>query len=446
MQPFKKQKLAIFENCCIYFYPKGFGSKHLNILQERCQEQKAVLHKELLNTTTHIVVLDKQHVEQSIWEKSLAQQKVVTFQWISNSLSNQSLQDEVYFQITKEEEKEDEEQEYLETQDDWIADFFPPENKIFKEDVVEILKQFLEKKSEINDKWRVFAYRKAKFEIESIDQEYFRYEELKNIKCIGKSIADKIVEYGKNGFCQQIVHQDEYSKTYSTFKKIWGVGHTTIVDWMDRGLKTLEDLKTCNVLLTEQQKIGLKYYQDFQTKIPRNEIEMLSRIIQSKVHPNIKVEIVGSYRRGKELCGDVDILMTDPTQTLDLDLILPNLIKDLGCIIQDNLTKTFTRSYMGVYTLDNFTPRHRIDLKVVDWNQWPFALLGWTGSSYFNRSIRLMAKKKGFHLCSKELTIRGSFSQEERVSLQQKIDDIKTETDIFNFFSLPFKTPEQRNI
>ena len=56
--------------------------------------------------------------------------------------------------------------------------------------------------------------------------------------------------------------------------------------------------------------------------------------------------------------------------------------------------------YMGVCKLQNqkFKIHRRIDIKVYPKDQFGFALLYFTGSDYFNRSMRLFAEKKGFTL------------------------------------------------
>jgi DNA polymerase/3'-5' exonuclease PolX len=48
----------------------------------------------------------------------------------------------------------------------------------------------------------------------------------------------------------------------------------------------------------------------------RSEVESLAEIVRlaaEKLFPGIQVYIMGSYRRGKESCGDVDVHLTHPT-------------------------------------------------------------------------------------------------------------------------------------
>jgi DNA polymerase/3'-5' exonuclease PolX len=67
--------------------------------------------------------------------------------------------------------------------------------------------------------------------------------------------------------------------------------------------------------LTPQQTIELKYYDEFQEKISREEVEKIAEIVQqitSTIKGGFIFQICGSYRRGRDLCGDVDLLMTHP--------------------------------------------------------------------------------------------------------------------------------------
>ena len=81
------------------------------------------------------------------------------------------------------------------------------------------------------------------------------------------------------------------------------------------GIRTIEQLrKKKTELLTTNQIIGLKHYEDLLLKMDRSEAKVIFETVQ-KVAKKIfgaKIEVVacGSYRRGKPMCGDVDILIT----------------------------------------------------------------------------------------------------------------------------------------
>lgn len=57
-------------------------------------------------------------------------------------------------------------------------------------------------------------------------------------------------------------------------------------------------------------------YDDLNSRIPREECRQKFEIIRAEalaIDPKVWVEIMGSYRRGQETSGDVDILITRDT-------------------------------------------------------------------------------------------------------------------------------------
>lgn len=62
---------------------------------------------------------------------------------------------------------------------------------------------------------------------------------------------------------------------YETINKlceVWGIGPATASDLYSRGIKTIEDLRKHEHLLTKNQRMGLKYFEEFKQKIPRSEV------------------------------------------------------------------------------------------------------------------------------------------------------------------------------
>ena len=96
-----------------------------------------------------------------------------------------------------------------------------------------------------------------------------------------------------------------------------------------------------------------------------------------------------------------------------------------------------------VPTIENALAR-RIDMKVYPKEQFPFALLYFTGSAHLNRSMRLFADKKGYTLSDHGLipTVKAGGSKVSRgIAIP-----CKTEEDIFKALGLPFKTPAERDL
>lgn len=98
---------------------------------------------------------------------------------------------------------------------------------------------------------------------------------------------------------------------------VWGLGPRGAEKLYKQGIKTVEQLKKNQHLLTDMQKIGLKYYEDLLQKIPREEVEKLLERVKKACYAVVKngekvlkIEACGSYRRGRQFCGDIDVLIT----------------------------------------------------------------------------------------------------------------------------------------
>jgi len=62
------------------------------------------------------------------------------------------------------------------------------------------------------------------------------------------------------------------------FAGVWGAGTETTKQWFAQGFRTLDDLRL-RARLTRTQQIGLEYYDDFNTRIPRDEVTRIETIV-----------------------------------------------------------------------------------------------------------------------------------------------------------------------
>jgi DNA polymerase lambda len=210
-------------------------------------------------------------------------------------------------------------------------------------------------------------------------------------------------------------------------------------------------------------KVGITRYHDFLARIPRDEVRRLEAVVfkhLKDIDPNLKLCTCGSYRRGKSDCGDIDIIIT---HTLDhpTEGVLPELLHRLHTaeFLTDDLTSgSYTAKekdretdkngkYMGVCRLPGIDPNtgetykyRRIDLRVYPLPEWPTALLYFTGSGHFNRSMRLWAKKNNFHLSDHEIVRRVASGMESETPIP-----VRTEEDVFAVLGLKYKAPHERN-
>ena len=101
--------------------------------------------------------------------------------------------------------------------------------------------------------------------------------------------------------------------------------------------------KKVTTILNKKQLIGLQYYEDLLKRIPRKKIKQFDKwikhVIQTKYNNQIQFTIAGSYRRGKETSGDIDLLITSNVYKNNeaMNLIIQEL-KEIG-YLKETLAK-----------------------------------------------------------------------------------------------------------
>jgi DNA polymerase lambda len=298
------------------------------------------------------------------------------------------------------------------------------------------------------DKWRGYAYRKAANILKSLNYKVTSGEEALKLRGIGTSIAEKIGELIETGKLRKLdaLQNEDRIQSLSMFMGIFGVGQSTANKWCALGYKTLEDIRRF-ATLTYAQAVGLKYYEDFQKRIPRAEMESICGSIKAviqKIDPSFIVEICGSYRRGKSDCGDIDVIITHKRPAA-LRSILCDAVPKLhaaGVLTHDFVTiAEGSDKYMGVCQDTSTSLHRRIDLLTVPPAEWPFALLYFTGSGHFNRSMRFWAGKRGYSLSQHGLRV--NYGNDNKGPY---IAGITSEKQVFEALGLEYRPPEDRDV
>jgi DNA polymerase/3'-5' exonuclease PolX len=311
--------------------------------------------------------------------------------------------------------------------------------------LVKALKELEEIYNTIGEKWRSYAIHKAIEVIKKIPKIITSLDDVKE-KIHGEKTLEKIEQFLNFGRIERLegLSQTDQFKIIKNFLMIHGIGQSQANKWYAEGLKSFDDLK--KIQLTHQQSVSLKYLKDTQQRIPRAEIEkveILLKKICDKAFPNVTLTICGSYRRGATSCGDIDVLVCDSDESPDtLYKLVTNLV-DIGFLI-DYLTETRETSdmYMGICKID--TLHRRIDIKLYAPSQYAFAVLQFTGSAYFNRSMKYHAKKLGYRLGDK--AIRTAIRVGKEVVSEGPEIPCETERDIFNLLGLEYREPDERNV
>ena len=364
----------------------------------------------------------------------------------------------------------------------------PPTN----ERLIAELQKLQDTYTNIGDHWRKYAYGKAVAIIKKWNGVIRSANDLRGVHGIGDKTMAKIQEILNTGSCAKMrfLEKCEDVQVISTFGKIWGVGPSTAQKLYSNGVRSIEELhQRKDELLNDQQKIGLKYFDELQERIPRIEVDGIKSIVTTIVREyssEMDIEVCGSYRRGKQTCGDVDILMCERKDGNKHDGILELVARKLVStgFIKDDLSKSLKSgkngepdSYFGVCQIpmcddnsicpfshlsdigaDNIPEgdlppvelrcrthiHRRLDIKIYSPEHYPFAILYFTGSNYFNRSMRLYCQKKGLSLSDRWLVPVVRVAK-EKVHEGTPIP-CHTENDIFKAIGLDYKTPLERDL
>ncbi|XP_033697863.1 DNA polymerase lambda isoform X2 [Tursiops truncatus] len=238
-----------------------------------------------------------------------------------------------------------------------------------------------------------------------------------------------------------------YAKAINALKSF----HKPVTSY--QGFRNLEDIRN-QASLTTQQAIGLKHYDDFLDRMPREEaaeIEQTVREAAQAFNPGLLCMACGSYRRGKATCGDVDVLVTHPDGRSHQGIFsrLLDSLRQRGFLTDDLVSQEENgqqQKYLGVCQLPGPGRRHRrLDIIVVPYSEFACALLYFTGSAHFNRSMRALAKTKGMSLSEHALsTAVVRDTQGLKVGLGQVLPT-PTEKDVFRLLGLPYREPAERD-
>ncbi|XP_058493182.1 DNA polymerase beta [Solea solea] len=297
------------------------------------------------------------------------------------------------------------------------------------------------------------AYRKAASTISKYPQKIKSGEEAKKLDGVGAKIAEKIDEFLQTGKLRKLekIRTDDTSTSINLLTRVTGIGPAAARKFFEDGVKTLDDLKKIEHKLNHHQQIGLKYFEEFEKRIPRTEMEKMETLIHGELE-EIDTEylgtICGSYRRGAASSGDIDILLTHPDYTSDTEKqpkLLHAVVDHLESIgfVTDTLSKGDTK-FMGVCQLQQNDDEEeylhrRIDIRLIPKDQYYCGVLYFTGSDIFNKNMRTHALEKGFTL--NEYTIRPLGV----TGVAGEPLMVDSEKDIFDYIHYKYKEPKDRS-
>ncbi|TAQ87707.1 hypothetical protein B7494_g3953 [Chlorociboria aeruginascens] len=232
---------------------------------------------------------------------------------------------------------------------------------------------------------------------------------------------------------------DPEFQVLSLFYEIWAVAEVTAMEFYRKGWRDLDDIVENGWHgLSRTQQIGVKFYEEFQEKIPRAEVERIGNTILKyacRIREGFQMVIVGGYRRGKEASGDVDVVLSHPDENATM-----GFVQEIVVALERDQWITHTlevstanssrgqnpvswkgagaKSGSGFDTLDkalvvwqekwttegedlkrdaaakNPNVHRRVDIVISPWKTAGCAVVGWSGGTTFQRDLRKYAKKK----------------------------------------------------
>ena len=302
------------------------------------------------------------------------------------------------------------------------------------------------RKDEIANKntFKVRAYDKVIKGIQQVDYPIQTWDDLKYVEGIGKSIEAKIKEILRDGqlFRASEIRLHPRTAALEELMNVHGIGPTKAKELYSQGIRSISDLKReakeNPEIVNDVQRMGLKYVDDFLKRIPRSEMDIHQKILEEVTRGTEFVfDIVGSYRRGAETSGDIDVLLTLPeesTHKIDKFYRLIETLKKSGYLAAT--LAEGEKKYMGVAKVKG-SPARRIDLLLTPRREYPFALLYFTGSKAFNIRVRRAALEKGLSLNEYGFSLTGKGDR-------KRIPKIESEHQLLEYLLERYIKPEDR--
>jgi len=295
----------------------------------------------------------------------------------------------------------------------------------------------------LENKYEAQSYKKIVNILKKYPNRIKNSSDLKNVEGIGNRTLlkiDEIINTGKLKLLEDM-KKDKTIKAKFELQKVMGIGPKLSKNLVDKGITNIKQLekahKKGDIELTHMQQIGLKYFDTLNTKIPRNEITIYKNNIEKNLKqkfPDVEVHMAGSYRKGKTLSGDIDIILTTSKIKTKYELSKSNIFDDiLAFLIEKKLIISIinksSNNFMGITN----TKRH-IDIKMTPFNLLPFYQLYFGSGESFSRDIRQKVKDQGY-----KLSEFGIYKGNKIV-----MNKAKNEKEIFNKLGIKYIKPENR--
>lgn len=304
------------------------------------------------------------------------------------------------------------------------------------------LKKILLARKLLSDDIGERAYSKAIATIAAYPYTITTVEEILRLPVCGPKYAGLYQEWKNTGHIREVdeFESNEKMQVLNLFYGILDVAGKTANALYDKGFRDLDDIVQYGWdTIDRNQQVGVKFYDDFQAKIPRDEVERIGNVVlgyANKIRDGFQMVICGGYRRGKKMCGDVDIILTHPDEDAT-----DNFIDDITYVLAEDgwiryklqtshknsqrgqepleWKGSMPRSGSGFDSLDkslvvwqdpswptmekdleddpeakNPNTHRRVDIIISPWKTAGCAIVGWSGATMFERDIRRYCRRE----------------------------------------------------
>jgi DNA polymerase (family X) len=294
----------------------------------------------------------------------------------------------------------------------------------------------------LGERFKPEAYRRAARSIDALTEELAAVAargELRSVPGVGEAIEEKIREYlttGRVAYLDRLQH--EVPAGVADLLRLPGLGPKTARRfWTELGVEGPAELLAAIDAgrLTGKKGFGPKKIAQVRAAVESaRRSATASRLPIEEAYPVAmrlvralrdgaaadRVEVAGSFRRGRETVGDLDLLVTshEPARAFDVFSALPDVRE--------------VRLRGGTKETVILTNGLQVDLRVVEPAAFGAALQYFTGSKDHNVAVRTLAKEAGLRVNE-----YGVFRGEERVAGA-------TEEEVYRALGLAWIPPELR--
>lgn len=364
-----------------------------------------------------------------------------------------------------------------------------------REQVIRIFQEMADLNNALGEKYKVSSYHRC---IESLktnlDKPLNTPQDLRAFPGFGAKLLKKAEEIMSTGKLEELESKTKPKlKAIQELTQIHGFGPRAAAALFDReGIFTVEELlqKADSIAsLTDQQRVGIKYFYDINEKIPMQESVQHENYMRQKcaevLGSDYSILICGSYRRRHPFSGDVDALLSRTLEAPPLSEpvaatgVLGRYVESLeGAQYLEATMAQGPLKYMGMGRLPPRVVRdkagrestkmykaRRVDIRLIETKSVPTAMLTFTGSKNFNVIMRQAAISKGYLLNEyglfrlgtpeearalyERIGIKGKNAGEElgvpKDELEDKRVEVRSEQDVFDVLGMPYAKPENRD-